>query len=71
MSQDYTVEGRRRRFVFPRPGESIAEVAERLFPDEDGAAERLLSWNLHLATRRTPVGDLLGTDIVYIEPPQP
>jgi hypothetical protein len=74
MSQDYTVEGRRRHFVFPRPDDSLTTLAARLFPGDDEAANRLLSWNLHLAARRAPIGgpgDLLVTDIVYIEPPQP
>jgi hypothetical protein len=74
MSEGYSVEGRRRHFVFPRPGDSLTSLAQRLFPDDDEAAERLLSWNLHLAARRAPIGGpgaLLGTDIVYIEAPQP
>ncbi len=32
------------------------------------------SWNLHLALRRSPTGEagkLLGSDIVYLEPPLP
>ena len=43
-------------------------------PTDAQAAQRLLSWNLHLALRRGPVGEsgeLLGTDIVYLEPPRP
>jgi hypothetical protein len=74
MAQDYTVEGRRRRFVFPRQGDTVAALAERLFPGDEEAANRLLSWNLHLAARRFPIGgggNLLATDIVYVEPPQP
>jgi hypothetical protein len=74
MSQAHTVEGRRRRFVFPRPGDNLSDLAERLYPGDAEATNRLLSWNLHLAARRAPIGgsgELLGTDIVYIEPPQP
>jgi hypothetical protein len=62
----------RRRFVRARHGETVAQVVEREFPDDRIAPQRLLSWNLHLALRRSPSGapgQLLGTDIVYIEPP--
>lgn len=47
-------------------------MAARLLPDDADGGRTLLSWNLHLALRRTPVGEgdqLLGTDIVYTEPP--
>jgi hypothetical protein len=43
-------------------------------PGDDEAANRLRSWNLHLALRRSPLGEagvLLGSDIVYLEPPLP
>jgi hypothetical protein len=49
-------------------------VAAREFPGDTEAPQRLLSWNLHLALRRSPSGapgQLLGTDIVYLEPPRP
>jgi hypothetical protein len=36
-------------------------------PGVDGAEQQLLSWNLHLAARRT-VG-LLPSDVVFTEPP--
>jgi hypothetical protein len=67
-----------RAFVFPEPGDTIATVAARVMPGEDGAERLLLSWNLHLAVRRSPTGGasgaaahLLCTDIVYVEPPRP
>jgi hypothetical protein len=63
-----------RRYVFPEPGDTIDTLAARVCPGEAEAATRLLSWNLHLAMRRAPVGGpgaLLPTDIVYVEAPQP
>lgn len=66
-----------RAFVFPHPGDTIASVAARVLPEVDGAERLLLSWNLHLAVRRSPTGgasgaasELLCTDIVYVEAPQ-
>ncbi|MEY4372969.1 MAG: hypothetical protein RL219_1738 [Actinomycetota bacterium] len=41
-------------------------------PGQSDAAATLLSWNLHLAMRPFPVGkpgEILTTDIVYLEPP--
>ena len=66
-------EAGRRRFVHARHGETVAQIAAREFPDDPTAAQRVLSWNLHLALRRSPSGapgQLLGTDIVFIEPPR-
>jgi len=43
-------------------------------PGDSSAASTLLSWNLHLAMRAFPVGapgEILTTDIVYLEPPLP
>jgi len=45
-----------------------------VLPDDEHAAQRLRSWNLHLALRHGPTGEagrLLGSDIVYLEPPLP
>ncbi len=56
------------------PGDTLADIAARLMPGEDDALERLSSWNLHLLYRRSPTelpGELLGTDIVYVEAPLP
>lgn len=70
----------RRAYVFPKPGETVTEIAQRLFPGDEGAPMRVLSWNLHLVTRRSlsyepsangDPGPLLGTDIVYVESPAP
>lgn len=61
-----------RRYLFPERGDTLTTVASRVLPDDPDGGRTLLSWNLHLALRRTPVGEgdvLLGTDIVYTEPP--
>jgi hypothetical protein len=67
-----------RRYVFPEPGERLSTLAERLFPGDATAGQRLLSWNLHLVTRRslTPEAqpskdpELLPTDVVFVEAPR-
>ena len=63
----------RRRFAFPVPGDTLADVAHRHLAGEPDAGEQIASWNLHLAVRRERTGDdrLLPTDIVYLEPPLP
>jgi hypothetical protein len=64
--------GDRRRYVYAQHGDTIAAIARRELPDDPQASERLLSWNLHLVVRRSPSGapgQLLGSDIVYTEPP--
>lgn len=64
----------RRRHLFPLAGDTIAAIAARELPDDPDGAQQLLSWNLHLTLRRDPVGTdkpLLGSDIVYLEPPLP
>jgi hypothetical protein len=64
----------RRRHVFADTGETIAAIAARELPGDADGAQQLLSWNLHLTLRRVPVGvdgPLMGTDIVYLEPPLP
>jgi hypothetical protein len=60
-----------RRFVTPEPGEDWNVLAQRVLPDEptDEVVERLKSWNLHLFVRLPP-GQLLGSDVVFIEPPR-
>lgn len=60
-----------RRFVSPRAGDTLAEVAARELPGIEDAEQQLLSWNLHLAARAglgRSVG-LLPSDIVFTEPP--
>ena len=64
--------GASRRYVFPEPGDTLTEVAARVFPGDSNGPSTLLSWNLHLAMRPFPVGqpgEVLCTDIVYVEPP--
>jgi hypothetical protein len=61
-----------RRFLTPAPGEDWQAIARRALPDlsPDAAVERLKSWNLHLFAR-IPPGQILGSDVIFIEPPQP
>jgi hypothetical protein len=56
-----------RQHVFPQAGDDLATIAARELPGVDGADQQLLSWNLHLAARRT-IG-LLPSDVVFTEPP--
>ena len=65
---------RQRRWTSPQPGDTLASIAAReltgLAPD--AAAKQLGSWNLHLLVRPLPglaPGQLLGSDVVYLEPP--
>jgi hypothetical protein len=60
-----------RAHVTPEPDETLAQLIERVMPNEDAGAalEKLKSWNLHIFLRR-PSGVLLGSDIVFIEPPR-
>jgi hypothetical protein len=60
-----------RAYVFPHPGDDFTTIAARELPNTEGAAEQLLSWNLHLAARAglgRSVG-LLPSDVVFTEPP--
>jgi hypothetical protein len=60
-----------RRFVTPKPDETVEELARRALPDEDvgAAVDRIRSWNLHIFAMRKPRGLLLGSDVVFVEPP--
>ncbi|MBM4384736.1 MAG: hypothetical protein FJ091_15385 [Deltaproteobacteria bacterium] len=63
-----------RRWTSPQPGDTLASVAARELPTlpPDDAIRQLTSWNLHLAIRplgNLPPGSLLGSDVVYLEPP--
>lgn len=62
---------RQRRFVTPAPDETIEELAARALPDEprEAAVDRIKSWNLHIFAMRRPQGLLLGSDVVFVEPP--
>ena len=60
-----------RASVYPEPDETFEQLVARVMPDADAAAtlEKLKSWNLHIFLRR-PSGLLLGSDIVFTEPPR-
>jgi len=62
-----------RRFVTPGPDETVEQLAARALPDEalEGAVERIMGWNLHIFAMRRPRGLLLGSDVVFVEPPRP
>ena len=62
----------KRRFVTPRPGEDWDAIAARALPGipADTAAQQLKSWNLHLFARM-PSGRILGSDVIFVEPPRP
>ena len=60
-----------RRFVTPQTNETIEALAARALPGEplDAAIDRIKSYNMHIFVRRRPAGLLLGSDVVFVEPP--
>ncbi len=60
-----------RRFVSPEPDETAQALAERVLPGQSDALDRIRSWNLHIFALRRPAGLVLGSDVVFIEPPRP
>jgi hypothetical protein len=65
---------RQRRWISPEPGDTLASIAARELPavSPADAVKQLGSWNLHLVIRPLPglaPGSLLGSDVVYLEPP--
>ncbi len=62
---------RQRRFVTPAPDETVEELAARALPDQPNAeaVDAIRSWNLHIFAMRRPAGLLLGSDVVFVEPP--
>jgi hypothetical protein len=62
---------RQRRFVTPGPDETIEALAARALPDQPvaEAVDAIKSWNLHIFAMRRPPGLLLGSDVVFVEPP--
>lgn len=60
-----------RRFTTPRPDETIEALAARALPDVPlvQAVDQLKGWNLHIFVLRRPPGLLLGSDVVFVEPP--
>ena len=62
---------KQRRFVTPGPDETLEELAARALPGEppETARDKIRSWNLHIFAMRKPAGLLLGSDVVFVEPP--
>ncbi len=65
---------RQRRWTSPQPGDTLPTIAARELKGvpADEALKQLGSWNLHLIVRPLPglkPGELLGSDVVYLEPP--
>ena len=60
-----------RRFVTPEPDETVEALAARALPGEAvaEAVDLIKSWNLHIFAMRRPAGLLLGSDVVFVEPP--
>ena len=61
-----------RRFVTPEPEETVEQLAARAMPGAplDQAVEQIKGWNLHIFAMRRPRGLLLGSDVVFVEPPR-
>jgi hypothetical protein len=61
-----------RRFVTPEPDETFEALAARALPSEpiEAAMEQIKGWNLHIFAMRRPRGLLLGSDVVFVEPPR-
>jgi hypothetical protein len=62
---------KQRQFVTPTADETLEALATRALPGEplESAMERIRSWNMHIFAMRRPRGLLLGSDVVFIEPP--
>ena len=62
---------RQRRFVTPRPDETVEALAARALPDQplQAAVDSIKSWNLHVFAMRRPPGLMLGSDVIFVEPP--
>ena len=61
-----------RRFTTPLPEESLEQLAARALPGEplDAAMDKIKSWNLHIFAMRRQPGLMLGSDVVFVEPPR-
>lgn len=61
-----------RRFTSPLAGETVEALAARTLPDRAVAAavDDIKSWNLHIFALRRPPGLMLGSDVVFTEPPR-
>jgi hypothetical protein len=64
---------RSRRWIQPEPGDTLASLAAREFPELPAAdaLRALQSWNLHLILRPGTPGVLIGADVIWLEPPLP
>ena len=62
---------RQRRFVTPGPDETIEALAHRALPETElqAAVDGIKSWNLHVFAMRRPPGLMLGSDVIFVEPP--
>jgi hypothetical protein len=62
---------RQRRFVTPGPAETVEALALRALPGQplQASVDAIKSWNLHIFALRRPAGLLLGSDVVFVEPP--
>ena len=62
---------RQRRFVTPEPDETLEALTQRALPGQplEAAMALIQSWNLHIFAMRRPRGLLLGSDVVFVEPP--
>ena len=62
---------RQRRFVTPGPDETVEALALRALPDQpvQTAVDAIKSWNLHVFAMRRPPGLMLGSDVIFVEPP--
>lgn len=60
-----------RRFVTPMADETLEELAARAMPEtpREEAMQAIQGWNLHIFAMRKPRGLLLGSDVVFVEPP--
>lgn len=60
-----------RRFVTPAADETLEALAARALPDQPLAVaiDRIKSYNMHIFVMRRPAGLLLGSDVVFVEPP--
>lgn len=61
---------RQRRFVTPAAGETVEDLAARALPGEPDGVDKIRSWNLHIFAMRKPAGLILGSDVVFVEPPR-
>lgn len=63
---------KQRRFVTPQPDETLEQLAARALPDAplEKAMDDIKSWNLHIFAMRRQRGMMLGSDVIFVEPPQ-